>query len=56
LSETAAYYLASGHAVQVPGAPVSGWVSLFDEQNVFLGVGEILDDGRVAPRRLVSTS
>lgn len=56
LSETAAYYLASGQAVQVPGSPVSGWVSLQDQNHQFLGVGEILDDGRVAPRRLVQAS
>ena len=32
-----------------------GLVRLFARDGLFLGVGEMLDDGRVAPRRLVST-
>jgi len=28
-------------------------VRLYDSGDVFLGVGEILDDGRVQPKRLV---
>jgi len=58
LSELTASYLMQGQPVQVPNSPVSGWVSLFSEvedDNNFIGVGEILDDGRIAPRRLVAT-
>lgn len=55
LGETAAYYLLQGQAVQVSGAPTSGAVVLLAEDRKFLGIGEILDDGRVTPRRLLST-
>ena len=53
LSADAAYYLKMGQAVVVPRAPTSGWVRLFADEGEFLGAGEILDDGRVAPRRLL---
>lgn len=57
LSDNTAYYLRQGQPVIVPHAPTSGWVRLSevvaDERTKFIGVGEILDDGRVAPRRLV---
>lgn len=52
LSPDAAYYLCRGQAVLVPKAPTSGLVRLFSEEKGFLGIGEILDDGRVKPRRL----
>lgn len=52
LSENTAYYLQQGQAVMVPNAPVSGLVRLFSEENTFLGIGEIQDDGKVAPKRL----
>ena len=53
LSSDAAYYLGKGQPVLVPKAPTQGWVRLYDADGGFLGVGEILDDGRVAPRRLL---
>lgn len=53
LSEAAIYYLAKGQPVIVPYAPSSGWVRLVRKSGGFLGVGEILEDGKVAPRRLV---
>lgn len=52
LTENSAFYICQGQAVLVPRAPTSGLVRLFSEQKGFLGIGEILDDGRVAPRRL----
>lgn len=57
LTDNTAYYLRQGQPVIVPHAPSSGWVRLAeivdDESTRFIGVGEVLDDGRVAPRRLV---
>lgn len=57
LSDDTAYYLRQGQPVMVPHAPTRGWVRLFQHRSEgasrFLGVGEVLDDGRVAPRRLV---
>lgn len=55
LSDNSAYYVRQGQAVQVAKAPTSGWVRLFANNDHFLGVGQILDDGRVAPKRLVNT-
>jgi tRNA pseudouridine55 synthase len=49
----AAFYLRQGQPVLVPRAPTSGLVRLYEGESRFLGVGEILDDGRVAPRRLL---
>lgn len=56
LTENTAFYLRNGNPVQVPGAPVQGWVKLIGPEQEFIGVGEIEDDGKVAPRRLVSHS
>lgn len=55
ISEAGAYYLLRGQVIIVPRtAPKDGWVRLVLGQNRFLGVGEILEDGRLAPRRLVA--
>ncbi|MCC4263683.1 tRNA pseudouridine(55) synthase TruB [Oceanimonas baumannii] len=54
LSELVAGYLLNGQAVQVSGAPLEGFVRMtVGEEGRFVGVGEIDDDGKVAPRRLV---
>ena len=53
LSANSAYYLQQGQAVQVPHAPSQGWVQLEREDGLFLGIGQIMEDGRVAPRRLI---
>ena len=59
LSGAPAFYLKQGQPVLVPHAPTEGWVRLYeqaDSEGRFIGVGEILDDGRVAPRRLIVKS
>jgi tRNA pseudouridine55 synthase len=56
LSGDAAFYLRQGQPVLVPHAPTAGLVRLYEGQRRFLGVGEILDDGRVAPRRLLHSA
>ncbi|MFN2308111.1 MAG: tRNA pseudouridine(55) synthase TruB [Gammaproteobacteria bacterium] len=53
LSADAAFYLRQGQPVLVPHAPTHGWVRLYSGDHQFLGMGEILDDGRVAPKRLM---
>lgn len=55
LSEAAIYYLRQGQPVIAPYAPTSGWVRITRKDGSFFGIGEILEDGRVAPRRLVQT-
>ncbi len=58
LEESSAYYLRQGQPVIVPRAPTGGYVRLAarcaEDGERFIGVGEILDDGRVAPRRLLA--
>ena len=60
LNKVAAFYLRQGQAIVVGHSLKAGWVGLFEgtpgdsaHQN-FMGVGEILGDGRVAPRRLIA--
>lgn len=53
LGRDSCYYLKNGQPVLVPGTPKTGWVRLYSEESVFLGMGEMTDDGRVAPRRLL---
>ncbi len=52
LTANLAYYVRQGQAVQVSQAPTQGWVRLIGPEGDFIGVGHILDDGRVAPKRL----
>jgi len=55
LSESGGFYIRQGQPVLVPNAPCDGMVRVALETGEFLGIGEILDDGRVAPRRLIVT-
>jgi len=56
LGDTAASYLCQGQAVVADARPNEGKVSIYEASSGrFLGVGEILDDGRVAPSRLVAS-
>ena len=55
LGETSAYYLRQGQPVMTSDRPMDGWVSIYEAStDTFMGVGEVLEDGRIAPRRLVS--
>ena len=56
LSNDAAFYLKQGQPVLVPHAPTEGWVRIYLKRDRFLGVGEVLDDGRIAPRRLLNSA
>jgi tRNA pseudouridine55 synthase len=53
LSADAAFYLRQGQPVLVPQAPTEGMVRLYAAGDEFLGIGVILDDGRVQPKRLI---
>jgi tRNA pseudouridine55 synthase len=53
LAVNVAYYLNLGQAVVVPRAPTHGLVRIYDNNDLFLGIGEVLDDGRITPRRLI---
>ncbi len=54
LGANSVFYLKRGQAVQVPRAPTSGWVRLYDGDARFIGMGAIQDDGKVVPKRLFS--
>lgn len=56
VSEAGGFYIRQGQPVLVPNTPCSGMVRMGLETGEFLGIGEILDDGRVAPRRLIAGS
>lgn len=55
LAPDVAFFFRRGQAVFVPHAPARGLVRIYTrEEDRFLGVGHILEDGRVAPKRLVN--
>jgi tRNA pseudouridine55 synthase len=53
LAAEVAFYLRRGQPVFAPNAPTSGLLRLFSHDGVFLGVGEVTDEGMIAPKRLV---
>lgn len=53
LDDEAAFYLLQGQAVWRSGAIPRGLLRLYNEQQVFLGLGELQDDGKIAPKRLM---
>jgi len=53
LSPDLVHFFRHGQPVMLPRAPLDGLLCLYDQERRFLGVGEVLDDGRVAPRRLI---
>lgn len=54
LTALAVHYLSQGQAVTARHDVASGWVRLYAPGERFLGLGEVLDDGRVTPRRLMA--
>jgi tRNA pseudouridine55 synthase len=45
--------LKKGQIIPIMGPKQAGWTALVTMSGEFIGVGEILGDGRVAPRRLL---
>ena len=54
VSEETGYYLRRGQSVFVPNIPTSGQLRLKIDDGTFIGIGEVLDDGRIQPRRLIA--
>ena len=48
-----AFYLKQGQAVLVPKAPTEGGVRIY-RGDEFIAVGQVQDDGRIAPKRLMT--
>ncbi len=53
LSEHSAFYWLHGQPVRAPQAPQFGMMRVQDHNGRFIGIGEVSDDGRIAPRRLI---
>jgi len=54
LPAVAAGHLRCGQAVRLDDTPRAGIVRIYDDREQFLGIGEALADGRIAPRRLIN--
>ncbi len=53
LSEHSAFYWLHGQPVRAPEAPKFGMMRVQDHRGRFIGIGEVSEDGRIAPRRLI---
>lgn len=57
VSEAVIYYLYNGQALYIPRLQLTaGLLRLYDHTDRFIGVGEVLANGKVAPKRLLSTN
>lgn len=54
LSDELAFYVKRGQAVFTPQAPKQRWVKLCTQEQQLFGIGEVIDDGKIAPRRLLN--
>ena len=54
VGESACFYLAQGQAVMATGTAASGLVRIAGPDGELRGIGEITDDCRVAPRRMMA--
>jgi tRNA pseudouridine55 synthase len=53
LNTDAAYFIMQGQAVWMAGKVPNSDLRLYDENNIFLGLGFLQDDGKIAPKRLI---
>jgi tRNA pseudouridine55 synthase len=53
VSTDTAFFVKQGQAVQISNAPTSGMVRIFQRDAGFIGVGKVLSDGRITPKRLM---
>ena len=56
LDEDAGQKFSGGQALQVAAGQDNGLVRVYQAGRRFLGVGELSDDGRLAPRRVFNLS
>lgn len=56
LDRESAHYFRQGQAIWMPKQVHDGVVVLYDEGQRLVGIGEIADDGKIAPKRLVVES
>jgi tRNA pseudouridine55 synthase len=55
LDVESAYYLCRGQSIWKSGVTQQGFLRLYEDSQRFLGLGEVTDDCRIAPRRLISS-
>jgi tRNA pseudouridine55 synthase len=55
LDAESAYYLCRGQSIWKSGVTQQGFLRLYEGSQRFLGLGEVADDGRIAPRRLINS-
>jgi tRNA pseudouridine55 synthase len=55
LNADSAFYLCRGQSVWLPGRHALGDIRLYGSGRRFLGLGEVMSDGKIAPRRLLQT-
>jgi tRNA pseudouridine55 synthase len=55
LDVESAYYLCQGQSIWKSGVTQQGFLRLYEDSQRFLGLGEVTDDGRIAPRRLINS-
>lgn len=53
LDDNSVFYLQQGQGVWKSGVVPKGLLRLYSEHQVFLGLGELSDDGKIAPKRLI---
>lgn len=53
ISEDSAYFFRQGQAVWQPGEMPNDEMRIYEENGLFIGIGKRLDDGKIAPKRLV---
>lgn len=55
LGQDTAHYFRQGQPVWIPGVPVEGLLRIYSRESgqAFLGIGQVLEDGRIAPKRLI---
>jgi tRNA pseudouridine55 synthase len=55
LDDDSAFYLCRGQSIWIPGKRALGDIRLYGRGQRFLGLGEVMPDGKIAPRRLLQT-
>lgn len=53
MTENGSFFWLNGQPVRAQNSPLEGMVRVYNHNHEFIGVGEMDDDGMVAPRRLI---
>ena len=53
MTENGSFFWLNGQPVRAQNSPLEGMVRVYNHNQEFIGVGEMDDDGMVAPKRLI---